>query len=470
MNHWVFLNTDLLFYLLLFLIGLYFSLVYRQEHLRRIWRTIFVKPIAWISCGVIILYLSIAILDSMHFTLKEEVRGLKPDPYRVYSVLDLILAPLPSVDEKTYAAPLALHSYQKEWQLNEQGEMQFSYVPLSYAPDLIAEARSEFSDLMHRLLWGGVCGLAFALTLMFMLETLLQIGHAIKRIFKKQPILIRPLFFWPRSSSKIVWFVLSLMLCFAVGAVLVLSKAYHVMGTDKIGQDVFLIAVKSIRTAILLGSLTSLMVLPLAILAAIPAGYWGGFVDDIVQFIYVTLSSIPGVLLIAASILAMQVYISVHPDLFPTSLARADARLLTLCAILGLTSWTNLCRILRAETLKLRETDFVLAAKAMGHRSLHIMARHILPNVSHLILITVVLDFSSLVMAEAVLTYIGVGVDPNMNSWGNMIAAARLELAREPVVWWPLMASFTLMFIFILSVNLFSDQVRKGFSPREEKV
>ena len=246
-----------------------------------------------------------------------------------------------------------------------------------------------------------------------------------------------------------------------------LKHTPHIMGTNKIGQDVFYIAIKSIRTGVLLGALTTLLMLPFAIIAAIPAGYFGGWIDDLVQFVYITLSSIPGVLLIAASILAMQIYVEAHPNWFLTNTVRADIRLLTLCAILGLTSWTTLCRIIRAETLKLRESDFVLAARAMGKGSMGIMLRHILPNISHLVLITVVLDFSALVMAEAVLTYIGVGVDPNMYSWGNMIAAARLELAREPVVWWPLMSAFVLMFIFILAINLFADGVRKGFSPRE---
>jgi len=104
--------------------------------------------------------------------------------------------------------------------------------------------------------------------------------------------------------------------------------------------------------------------------------------------------------------------------------------------ILGITSWTGLCRLLRAETLKIREIDYVQAAHAMGVKHRKTISRHIIPNVMHIILITVVLDFSSLVLAEAVLSYVGVGVDPTTMSWGNMINSARLELAREPIVWW----------------------------------
>ena len=110
--------------------------------------------------------------------------------------------------------------------------------------------------------------------------------------------------------------------------------------------------------------------------------------------------------------------------------ARADLRLLFLCLILGITSWTGLCRYLRGETLKLRAVEYVQAATAFGVTHFRIMSRHLLPNVMHIVLITVVLDFSGLVLAEAVLSYVGVGVDPSMNSWGNMINRARLEMAR----------------------------------------
>ncbi|MCB1738555.1 MAG: ABC transporter permease, partial [Gammaproteobacteria bacterium] len=143
-----------------------------------------------------------------------------------------------------------------------------------------------------------------------------------------------------------------------------------------------------------------------------------------------------------------------------------DLRLLFLCVILGVTSWTGLCRLLRAETLKLREADYVEAARAAGVGPIRILARHITPNVMHIVLIQVTLDFSALILAEAVLSYVGVGVDPSTPSWGNMINAARLELAREPVVWWSLTAAFAFMFTLVLAANLFADQVREAFDPR----
>ena len=103
---------------------------------------------------------------------------------------------------------------------------------------------------------------------------------------------------------------------------------------------------------------------------------------------------------------------------------------------------------------------------ALGVGHFPIIGRHILPNVLHIVLITVVLDFSGLVLAEAVLSYINIGVDPTMNSWGNMINSARLEMAREPMVWWSLAAAFVFMFTLVLAANLFSDVVRDAFDPR----
>jgi peptide/nickel transport system permease protein len=217
---------------------------------------------------------------------------------------------------------------------------------------------------------------------------------------------------------------------------------------------------------VLIGILTTLVTLPLAIFLGVSAGYFRGWIDDLIQYLYTTLSSIPGVLLIAAGVLMMQVMMDNHPDWFASTIERSDLRLLFLIFILGVTSWTGLCRLLRAETLRISQMDFVTAAKAFGVSKWRIMARHIVPNLTHIILISVVLDFSGLVLAEAVLSYVGVGVDPTMYSWGNMINQARLEMAREPMVWWSLFSSFVFMFILVLAANLFSDRVQHVLDPR----
>jgi len=257
-------------------------------------------------------------------------------------------------------------------------------------------------------------------------------------------------------------------LCALAGLTIALATGYHVLGTDKTGQDVLYLSLKSIRTGLIIGTLATLIMLPLAVLAGIAAGYFRGWVDDLVQYLYTTLASIPGVLLIAAFVVMMQVFIDTRSDwtLFDTVVKRADWRLVILCAILGITSWTSLARLLRGETLKLREVEFIQAAHAFGVSDWTIITRHLLPNVMHIVLIAVVMDFSGLVLAEAVLSYVGVGVDPATNSFGTMINGARLEMGREPVVWWSLAAAFFFMLVLVLAANLFADAVRDALDPR----
>ena len=251
-----------------------------------------------------------------------------------------------------------------------------------------------------------------------------------------------------------------------MGAVAALAHGYHVLGTDKVGTDVLYQALKSVRTGLVIGTLTTLITLPLALALGVMAGYFRGVVDDLVQYLYTTLASIPGVLLVAACALLLDGYMTRHADEYASLVRRADLRLLMLCVILGITSWTSLCRLLRAEALKLRELDFVWAARALGARDGRILRQHLLPNVMHIVIIATVIDFSGLVLAEAALTYIEIGVDPSMESWGNLINAARLELAREPAVWWPLLGAMASMFVLVLSANLFADAVREAFDPR----
>src|SRR3569832_1937902 len=145
-------------------------------------------------------------------------------------------------------------------------------------------------------------------------------------------------------------------------ALIVVSAAlgvkYHVLGTDKVGQDVLYQAVKSIRTGLVIGTLTTLVMLPFAVLLGIMAGYFRGWIDDLIQYVYTTLNSIPGVLLIAAAVLILQVYMETQPELFDTIAHRADMRLLILCIILGITSWTGHKQQQHNETKKQREVEY----------------------------------------------------------------------------------------------------------------
>ena len=228
----------------------------------------------------------------------------------------------------------------------------------------------------------------------------------------------------------------------------------HLLGTNRVGGDVLYAALKSVRTGIVLGVVTTLLVIPFAILFGVVSGYFGGWVDDAIQYVYTVLASIPTVLLIVA-------FMIIVDTKFPHV-----SRLFSLSIIMGVTSWTGLCRVLRGETLKLRETEFVQACEAAGMSRGRIIFRHVVPNVMHIVLITTVLGFSGRVLAEAVLTYIGIGVGADTYSWGMMINDARLELARDPVIWWNLLAAFVFMLGLVLPANLFGDALRDALDPR----
>ena len=220
---------------------------------------------------------------------------------------------------------------------------------------------------------------------------------------------------------------------------------WHLLGTDILGRDVLHLTLKGARIALLIGGLTSLIVIPLALLFWISAGYFGGRIDDAVFFLMSILASIPSLLLLIALIMA---------------LGRGPVQV---CVAMGVTSWVGFCRVVRGETFKLRELDYIQAARALGVSQGRIILRHILPNLMHLVVITFVLLFSGLVLSEAILAWLGIGID---GSWGQMIDQARDELARDPIIWWNLVAASTALFGLILAVNLVGDAVRDVLDPR----
>ncbi|WP_428623469.1 ABC transporter permease [Sedimenticola sp.] len=461
----VILWTDALVFLLLFFAVAFGIYAAGKEHLRGPWRLVLRSRIGIATLVILSFYVLVGLLDSIHFeptlTTNQPEAG-QVQSIEVVSLFDRLVQPLRERQEKTYSAPLATHLYAKENIELADGRVIRDFPRLKFGgAHLVDPQRDWAQDVVRLSMIGVIKGLVVTLVMANILFALLAAsrpggfaGAAKEVLTGKSEI--------PWRTALITLGLLLMLLLWAVE----LSGHYHLLGTDKVGEDVFYQALKSIRTGLLIGTLTTLVMLPAAILLGIMAGYFRGWVDDMIQYTYTTLNSIPGVLLIAAAILMLQIYMSNHADEFNSLVERADLRLLFLCIILGVTSWTGLCRLLRGETMKLREVDYVQAAVAFGVGHFQIILRHILPNVLHIVLITVVLDFSGLVLAEAVLSYVNIGVDPTMNSWGNMINSARLEMAREPVVWWSLMASMIFMFTLVLSANLFSDVVRDAFDPR----
>ncbi|MCB1705107.1 MAG: ABC transporter permease [Halioglobus sp.] len=441
--------SDLLIYLLVFALCLFFLRLRRDPQTREHWRQVFSTRLGMVTMTLILVYVGVALLDSLHFRRAlEPVAGSPADEVfydnKVTSVLDVMLGGMGERFERTYSAPFALDSFEKQDMKDDNGHTYRDFPPLEHAGYHLSQPEQRWADVAAKsgvaLLWGvGI--------------SLLVIG-AQWLLLRRSP--------YPWSAS---WVTQAVVICLAVWLVSI-SRYYHVLGTDLGGADVAYQSIKGIRTGVLLGTLATLIMLPIAVTLGVMAGYFKGWVDDVVQYLYTTLSSIPGILLIAASVLLFQVYIDLNPDFFSVGLEKADARFLALCFILGVTSWSSLCRLIRAETLKISQLGYVQAAHAFGVSHQRILLRHILPNVTHIILITFVLDFSALVLAEAVLSYIGVGIDPNMASWGNMINGARSELSREPVVWWTLTGAFFFMFVLVLAANLFSDLVRDAFDPR----
>ncbi|KAA3653741.1 MAG: ABC transporter permease [Proteobacteria bacterium] len=452
----VLLWTDACFFLLLLAFGIGIVHAWRRPHLRRSWARVGERPAGMAAMVVLLAFLAVGVLDSLHFRAALPPAAGQTDTVyatEVSSVLDVMLQSQRQNVERTYSAPLATHAYVKETVELPGGGQRRDFPRLMHGGATLADPAADHAgDILHRLMVGAGAGVALSVAGLIGLGALVG---GVKRLL--------------RGDTRLAWrsaWVTGSILAIVAGMLVSLAQGYHVFGTDKVGQDVFYLTLKSVRTALMIGTLTTLVTLPLAIALGILAGYFGGWVDDVIQYLYTVLNSIPGVLLIAAAVLMMQVFIETHPEWFATAAERSDARLLALCVILGMTSWTGLCRLLRGETLKLRELEYVQAARAFGVPTVRILLRHVLPNLMHIVIIALVMDFSGLVLAEAVLSYVGIGVDPTMASFGTLINAARMELARDPMVWWSLAAAFVFMFVLVLAANLLADVVRDAFDPR----
>ncbi|KNZ34257.1 MAG: peptide ABC transporter permease [Methylibium sp. NZG] len=466
MPKFVLLWTDAAMWLLVLALVAYAVVVLRSPGLRSNWRKVFRDAPALASSVVLLLCLLVTLLDSVHYRplLPPAAGAANVAPAydtSTSSALDWVLSDLIDSREATYSRPLAYVGFTKET-VEVNGELKRVAPRLKFGGAHLRDPANEWAgDVARRVAVGVAGGVAGFIVLATVL--VVWVARSRREGLGSTFASIR------RAEGDIPWHV-ALWTMFAlavlIGPTVALMSHYHVMGTDLTGNDVLYQALKSIRTAFVIGTLATVATLPLAIGLGILAGYFRGWVDEVIQYLYTVLSSIPNVLLIAACVLMVQVFLDKHPELFETGVERADLKLFLLCAVLGLTGWAGLCRLLRAETLKLRELEYVQAASAFGVSHGRIMRRHIFPNVAHLMLIVTVLEFSSLILYEAVLSYVGVGVDPSMNSFGGMINLARSEMSRDPVVWWSFAAAFGFMVGLVLAANLFADGVRDAFDPR----
>ena len=335
--------TDIMVWLLIFVVVVWSLMASRSSQVRKQWHTIFKSSIAMASATVLLFYILFTLLDSIHFrlaTTSSTTESQKVQHGEMITVLDLLFSHNIKNTERTYSAPFSTHEYAKSIVVDESGVTQQEYLPLKHV--------SKDDNILSKSIFAIFTGVFIAGLLIFV-----HIVWRKRKGFKRE----LP---WRTAYLTLLFLVVTFAWFY------MLSYHYHVLGTDKVGGDVLYQSLKSIRTGVLIGILTTLIMLPVAVILGVSAGLFGGWVDDVIQYLYTTLSSIPGVLLIAAGVLSMQVMMDNNPTWFETTLERSDLRLLFLILILGITSWTGLCRLIRAETLKISQVEFVTAAKAFG--------------------------------------------------------------------------------------------------------
>jgi ABC-type dipeptide/oligopeptide/nickel transport system permease subunit len=235
------------------------------------------------------------------------------------------------------------------------------------------------------------------------------------------------------------------------------------LGLDIQGRSVLWRTVYGTRIALLIMVCTSAISISIGTVLGLLAGYFGGWVDDLITWLYSTVSSIPWLLLVIAVAYVIQNAQTVNSDSRLAQVGAYLGGLPTVVLALGLTDWVSLCRLIRGEVIKLRDQDFVVAARAMGLSGRRVIARHILPNTFHIVVITFSLGSVGYVQAETVLAFLGLGITTKP-SWGKMIDDSRLELLQG--VWWQFAAATIAIVILCLALNVVGDALRDALDPK----
>jgi len=228
----------------------------------------------------------------------------------------------------------------------------------------------------------------------------------------------------------------------------------NIFGTDIFGQSVWRKTLYGAKISITVALSASIISIFIGVPLGAIAGYFGGVVDEIIVWVYSTLSSIPYILLILAFAVVLR-----DKTLFGFKLAGITSVYMAI----GLTSWVGICRLIRGEIIKHKEKDYVLAAMSYGCSDRRIIFRHLLPNVFHLVIIDFSLRFVSFIHAEVILSFLGLG-EATRPSWGAMINDARIELSRG--VWWQMVAATVAIFFISLALNIFGDALRDCLDPK----
>ena len=217
------------------------------------------------------------------------------------------------------------------------------------------------------------------------------------------------------------------------------------LGTDILGRSVLWRVLAGVQTAITIGAATTALAVPFGTALGLAAGYFGGWVDAVVNWVYSVVVSVPDILLITAISYAM------------------GKGLTSMCVAIAATSWVSIMRLVRGEVLKHKGSDYVLAARSLGAGSRRIMFSEILPNVVHVAIVTSSLVLLAAVKGEVILTYLGLGIQDGA-SWGLLIAGASQDLTND--IWGPLAGTVTAMFLLIYSLSAIGDALRDVLDPR----
>jgi peptide/nickel transport system permease protein len=218
-------------------------------------------------------------------------------------------------------------------------------------------------------------------------------------------------------------------------------------GADKWGHDIVKKTIKGGQTSIVVGLVAALLAVGLGTLFGALSGYWGGLVDDFFNWFYSIFTAIPSVLMILAVAAVLQ-----------------QKGVLTIVLILGLTGWTGPYRLIRAEYIKHKAREYVLAADAIGASHWSRMFSHIFPNVSHVALVQLSILVVGFIKAEVILTFLGFGVPVGVVSWGSMLNEAQNELILGR--WWQLSAAATAMALLVTAFSLLTDALRDALDPK----
>ncbi len=227
-------------------------------------------------------------------------------------------------------------------------------------------------------------------------------------------------------------------------------KLQMCLGTDRAGRSISFRAIYSIKVAFQIGMVTAVIAVALGSVLGTAAGFFGGWVDHLVTWLFTTFSSIPNLVLLVllAYMFAGTVF---------------DGTLVPVYIAFSCTFWIGPCRVIRGETLKLKELEYVQAATAIGFGRGYILFRHILPNAVHLILINFSLLFIGAIKSEVILTFLGLGVKSGP-SLGIMITQSRSEVING--FFWQIGTATVVMFILVLAFNILSDALQDAFDPK----